>query len=66
MPSDSCSRQFHEVVAPLITDAPVAARSSPHPGRPAILPALLACATLLPFHRHLSDRERGPAATTLK
>ena len=63
IPPDSCSRQFREVVAPLITETQFAARSSPDTGRPAISPALLACATILQFHRNLSDREMERACS---
>jgi transposase len=57
IPPDSFYRKFREVVAPLITDDQFAAMYSPDTGRPAIPPSLLACATILQFHRNLSDRE---------
>lgn len=57
IPPDSFYRKFREVVAPLITDDQFAALYSPDTGRPAIPPSLLACATILQFHRNLSDRE---------
>lgn len=61
IPPDSVSRRFRVVVAPLITNAQFAALASPDTGRPAISPALLACATILQFHRTLSDREMARA-----
>jgi hypothetical protein len=57
IPPDSFSRKFREVVAPLILDEQFAAMYSPDNGRPAIPPSLLACATILQFHRNYSDRE---------
>jgi IS5 family transposase len=57
IPPESFYRKFREVVAPLITDEPFAAMYSPDNGRPAIPPSLLACATILQFHRNCSDRE---------
>lgn len=57
IPPDSFYRQFHDVVAPLIQDDQFTAMYCPDTGRPAISPALLACATILQFHRNCSDRE---------
>jgi len=57
IPPESFYRKFREVVAPLIQDAQFAAMYCPDNGRPAIPPSLLACATILQFHRNCSDRE---------
>src|SRR3970040_501241 len=62
IPPDSFYRKFREVVAPLIPDDQFAAMYCPDNGRPCIPPSLLACATILQFHRNLSDREMERAA----
>ena len=62
IPPDSFYRKFRAVVAPLIQDEQFAAMYCPDTGRPAIPPSLLACATILQFHRNLSDREMERAA----
>ena len=63
IPPDSLYRQFREIVAPLITDTQFAAMYLPGTGRPAIPPSLLACATILQFHRNLLDREMERACS---
>jgi len=57
IPPDNFYRKFREVVTPLIQDDQFAAMYCVDNGRPAIPPALLALATILQFHRNLSDRE---------
>ncbi len=57
IPPDSFYRRFRDTVSPLITDAMFAEMYCPDNGRPPISPALLAKATLLQYHRNLSDRE---------
>jgi len=57
IPPDSFYRQFREVVAPLIQDEQFKDMYCPDNGRPPIPPSLLALATILQFHRNLSDRE---------
>jgi transposase len=63
MPPDSFYRRFREVVAPLITDEQFKDMYCIDTGRPAISPALLACATILQFHRNCSDREMERACS---
>lgn len=57
IPADSFYRRFCDTVAPLITDDLFADMYCPDNGRPPIPPKLLALATILQFHRNLSDRE---------
>ena len=57
IPSDSFYRRFRDIVSPLITDDLFADMYCLDNGRPPISPALLARATILQFHRNLSDRE---------
>jgi transposase len=57
IPQDSFYRKFREIVAPLIKDKQFESMYSKDNGRPAIPPSLLAMATILQFHRNLSDRE---------
>ncbi len=57
IPADSFYRKFREVVRPLITDEMFESMYCLKNGRPPISPALLAQATILQFHRDLSDRE---------
>ena len=57
IPPDSFYRRFRDIVSPLINDAMFAEMYCPDNGRPPISPALLARATILQFHRNLSDRE---------
>ena len=57
IPADSFYRKFREVVRPLIPDEMFESMYCLKNGRPPISPALLAQATILQFHRDLSDRE---------
>jgi transposase len=57
IPQDSFYREFRELVAPLIKDKQFETMYCPDNGRPAIPPSLLAMATILQFHKNLSDRE---------
>ncbi|QPJ61640.1 MAG: IS1182 family transposase [Candidatus Nitronauta litoralis] len=57
IPEDSFYRRFKEKINPLIKDKMFASMYCLDNGRPPISPALLAKATILQFHRNLSDRE---------
>ena len=57
IPADSFYRRFREKVNPLITDRMFESMYCLDNGRPPIAPSLLAKATILQFHRNLSDRE---------
>jgi transposase len=57
IPADSFYRQFRQRVRPLIKDEMFAEMYSLDNGRPPIAPSLLAMATIIQFHRNLSDRE---------
>jgi transposase len=57
IPEDSFYRKFREVVTPLISDRDFEDIYCTDNGRPAISPSLLAMATILQFHKNLSDRE---------
>jgi transposase len=57
IPEDSFYRKFREKVRPLIRDDMFQSMYCLDNGRPPISPALLAMATILQFHRNLSDRE---------
>jgi transposase len=57
IPEDSFYRKFREMVSPLIKDQMFASMYCLDNGRPPIDPSLLAMATILQFHRNLSDRE---------
>jgi transposase len=57
IPADSFYRQFRQRVRPLIKDEMFADMYSLDNGRPPIAPSLLVMATILQFHRNLSDRE---------
>jgi transposase len=57
IPPDSFYRKFREVVWPLIKDEDFEEMYCVDNGRPPISPALLAMATILQFHKNLSDRE---------
>ena len=57
IPPDSFYRKFRDIVSPLITDDMFAEMYCLDNGRPPIAPSLLARATILQFHRSLSDRE---------
>lgn len=61
IPQDSFYRKFREIVAPLIKDKQFASMYCADNGRPAIPPSLLAMATILQFHKNLSDREMEQA-----
>lgn len=63
VPRDSFYRKFKELVAPLIKDEHFKDMYCKDNGRPAISPALLACACILQFYRGLSDREIERACT---
>jgi transposase len=54
---DSFYRKFREVVWPLIKDDDFEEMYCIDNGRPPISPSLLAMATILQFHKNLSDRE---------
>lgn len=57
IPPDSFYRKFREVVRPLIKDDHFKEMYCNDNGRPPISPSLLAIATILQFHKNLSDRE---------
>jgi transposase len=57
IPSDSFYRKFRDVVWPLIKDENFKEMYCTDNGRPPISPSLLAMATILQFHKNLSDRE---------
>jgi transposase len=57
IPKDSFYRKFRAIVWPIIKDDEFAPMYCQDNGRPPISPALLAMATILQFHRNLSDRE---------
>lgn len=61
IPQDSFYRKFREIVSPLIKDKQFASMYCADNGRPAIPPSLLAMATILQFHKNLSDREMEQA-----
>jgi transposase len=63
VPQDSFYRKFKELVTPLIKDEHFEHMYCQDNGRPAISPALLACACILQFYRGLSDREIERACT---
>ncbi len=57
IPEDSFYRKFREIVWPMIEDKQFEEMYCKDNGRPAISPSLLAMATILQFHKNLSDRE---------
>jgi transposase len=57
IPADSFYRKFREIVVPLIQDKDFESMYCKDNGRPPIRPSLLAIATILQFHKNLSDRE---------
>lgn len=57
IPDDSFYRKFRNTIAPLIKDEHFDSMYCKNNGRPSISPALLAMATILQFHKNLSDRE---------
>lgn len=57
IPADSFYRKFREIVWPLIDDEMFTTMYCLDNGRPPISPSLLAMATILQFHKNLSDRE---------
>lgn len=57
IPLDSFYRRFRDTVSPLIKDKQFESMYCKDNGRPAIAPSLLAMATILQFHKNLSDRE---------
>lgn len=57
IPQDSFYRKFRKTVAPLIKDKQFESMYCKDNGRPAISPSLLAMATVLQFHKNLSDRD---------
>lgn len=57
VPQDSFYRKFKELVTPLIKDEHFEDMYCKDNGRPAISPALLACACILQFYMDLSDQE---------
>ena len=57
IPPGSFYRKFRDTVSPLITDDLFTEMYCLDNGRPPIAPSLLARATILQFHRNLSDRE---------
>jgi len=57
IPQESFYRKFREVVWPLIKDEDFEEMYCTDNGRPPISPSLLAMATILQFHKNLSDRE---------
>lgn len=57
IPEDSFYRKFREKVNPLVTDEMFESMYCLDNGRPPISPALFARATILQFHRNLSDRD---------
>lgn len=62
IPPDSFYRKFREVVWPLLKEDDFASMYCEDNGRPAINPTLLAMATILQFHKDLSDREMERAS----
>src|SRR5512146_2503716 len=56
IPPDSFYRKFSELVVPLIKDDQFESMYCKDNGRPCIPPSLLALATILQFHKNLSDR----------
>jgi len=63
IPEDSFYRRFRQIVYPLIKDEDFRQMYCGDNGRPAISPSLLAMATILQFHRDLSDRQMERACT---
>jgi len=63
IPEDSFYRRFRQTVYPLIKDDDFRQMYCRDNGRPAISPSLLAMATILQFHRDLSDRQMERACT---
>jgi transposase len=61
IPQDCFFRKFREIVAPLLKDKQFEAMYCKDNGRPAISPSLLAMATILQFHKNLSDRDMEQA-----
>jgi transposase len=61
IPQDSFYRKFREIVSSLIKDEQFDSMYCKDNGRPAISPSLLAMATILQFHKNLSDREMEQA-----
>ena len=61
VPQDSFYRKFREIVWPLIKDEDFESMYCKDNGRPPISPSLLAIATILQFHKNLSDREMESA-----
>ena len=61
IPQDSFYRKFREIVASLIKDKQFESMYCKDNGRPAISPSLLAMATILQFHKNLSDRDMEQA-----
>lgn len=57
IPKDSFYRKFRELVWPLVKDEDFDSMYCKDNGRPPISPSLLAMATILQFHKNLSDRE---------
>lgn len=57
VPQDSFYRRFRDVVYPIIKDEHFKEMYCTDNGRPPISPSLLAMATILQFHKNLSDRE---------
>lgn len=57
IPRDNFYRKFRELVVPLIKDDQFESMYCKDNGRPCIPPSLLALATILQFHKNLSDRE---------
>ena len=63
VPQDSFYRRFKELVTPLIKDEYFEDMYCKDNGRPAISPAMLACACILQYYRDYSDREIERACT---
>ncbi len=61
IPQDSFYRKFREMVEPLLKDKQFESMYCKDNGRPAISPSLLAMATILQFHKNLSDRDMEQA-----
>ncbi len=57
IPQDSFYRKFREKVWPLLEDEQFESMYCQDNGRPPIRPSLLAMATIIQFHKDLSDRE---------
>jgi transposase len=57
VPPDSFYRKFRELVVPLIQDDQFESMYCKNDGRPCIPPSLLALATIIQFHKNLSDRD---------